>query len=39
MVAIDKTRQHHLVAAADDRYIRVPAVEFLVNADPDNVGI
>ena len=39
MVVIDKTRQHHLVAAANDRYIWVLAAEFLVNADLDNCAV
>ena len=39
MVAIDKTGQHHLVAAANDRYIWVLAAEFLVNADLDNCAV
>jgi hypothetical protein len=33
MVAVDKARRHHLVAAADDRYVRVLAAEFLVSAE------
>jgi len=39
MVAVDKARQHHLVAAADDRYVRVLAAEFLVSAELNNRAV
>jgi len=39
MVTIDKPRQHHLLAAADNRDVRVLAAEFLVSADLDNSAI
>ena len=39
MVTIDKPRQHHLLAAADNRDVRVLAAEFLVSAELNNRAV
>src|SRR5689334_75428 len=39
MVAVDEPRQHHLVAAANNRHVRMLAAEFLVGADLDDCAV